>query len=568
MSRKTAIIIILALFLIFIVAVIFVANNMGTGKISIKNNTYLVIPLYGNIPDYSVKQGIFPGKEELTIWNLYRAIEFAKKDPKVKGIILKIYNPAIGMGKIEEILDILKDFKKSGKKVYSFVEYAGMRDYMLASVSDKIYMIPTGTLVLKGFSFEIMFYKGLLEKLGIKAELLHIGKYKTASNLFTEDKLTPAHKEEMEYLLDEFSNYFLDVVSKNRKMKKEDIKRVFAAPFLSPERAKELKLVDTIAYYDQMIDDISKYHNKLKPFKKIRKISFSSYLYGRVLPIRSRNIAIIFAYGQIESGKSGYNPLYGDMLGSDSLIAAIRKAKKDCSIKAIVLRVDSPGGSGIASDEILRELKLAAKKKPLVVSMGDLAASGGYWISMAADKIIAHNMTLTGSIGVIAGKFSLKGFYKKLGLNVERVEREKYAHIFSSTEEFSKEERELLYKNIENFYNKFLKVVSDNRKLDKKEVDSIGRGRVWTGKSALKIKLVDRIGGLQDAISEAAKLSKIGKYYGIKTFPKKRSFIETLLEESPFLSKIKIKKIKEKILPYKSFEAIVIMNYIPNLKDR
>ncbi len=568
MSRKTAIIIIIGAFFIFIIASIFVFKSIGTGGVSIKENTYLVIPLYGNIPDYTTKENIFSKREPLTIWNFYRAVKLAERDSRIKGIILKVYNPMIGMGKIEEIISILKDFKKSGKKIYSFLEYGGMRDYMIASVSDKIYMISTGTLVLKGFSFEVMFYKGLLEKLGIKADLLHIGDYKTASNLFTEDKLTPAHKEEMEYLLNEFSDYFLKVVSENRKIRKEDVKRIFNHPFLTSEEAKDFSLIDSIAYYDQMIKDISKPYNKLKPYKKVNRVSFSSYLYGKKFYPKGRNIAIIFAYGQIESGQSGYNPLYGEMLGSETLISAIRKAKKDSSVKAIVLRVDSPGGSGVASDEILRELKLAAKKKPVVVSMSDLAASGGYWISMGAKKIVAHTLTLTGSIGVIAGKFSLKGFYNKLGLNVERVEKEKYAHIFSSTEEFSPEERKLLYKNIESFYNKFLKVVSEGRGLSLKEVDSIGRGRVWTGRSALKIKLVDKIGGLDVAIREASSLAKLGKYYGIKTFPRKRSFLEELFNNNPFFSKINIKKIKANLIPYKSFEALTIMNIIPELRDK
>ncbi len=568
MSRKTAIIIIVIVFIIFIIASILILSGITEGGVRVKGNSYLVIPLYGDIPEYSTKENIFSRKEPLTMWNFYRAVELARKDKRIKGIILKVYNPQIGMGKIEEIIEVLKDFKKSGKKIYSFLEYAGMRDYMIASVSDKIYMLPTGTLIFKGFSFEVMFYKGFLEKLGIKADLLHIGDYKTASNLFTENKMTPAHREVMEYLLNEFSDYFLMVVSENRGLKEEDIKRFFNTPFLTPEKAKELELIDGIAYYDQVIEEISKEHNKLKPFKKINRISFTSYLYRKKPYPSSKNIAIIFAYGQIESGQSGYNPLYGEMLGSETLIASIKRARDDDSIKAIVLRVNSPGGSGVASDEILRALKVAARKKPIVVSMSDLAASGGYWISMGAHRIISHRLTLTGSIGVIAGKFSLKRLYEKLGFNIERVEKEKYAHILSSTDEFSPEERKILYKNIEDFYNKFLKVVAEGRKLSIKEVDSIGRGRVWTGESALKIKLVDKIGGLRDAISEAAKLSKIGKYYGIKTFPKKKSFFEELFTENPFLSKINIKRLRENIFPYKSFEPLTIMNIIPELKDK
>ncbi len=567
MSRKTALIIVFSIFFIFIIMSILTVSFLKTPlKVSVKSGSYLVLPIYGDIPEYSTQKFIFRNKEPLTIWGIFKTVQRAKYDKRIKGIILRIYSPSAGMGKIDEIIDILKDFKSTGKKVYAYLEFSGMKDYYLASVADKIYMIPTGTLMINGYSFEIMFYKDFFSKLGIKADFLHIGKYKTASNLFTENKMTPAHREVMQDLLNEYTNRFLTVVSINRNIKLDDAKQLFNIGLFTPKEAMNFNLVDKIGYYDELIQDLSNKISKLIINKKVNTINYFNYIYNLSYPKKSNNIAIIFAMGQIDSGKSGYNPLFGTMMGSDTIINSIKKARKNRSVKAIVLRINSPGGSGIASDEILRELKKTAKEKPIIVSMSDLAASGGYWISMAGKEIIAHPLTLTGSIGVLAGKFCLKGLYDKLGLTIDRVEEGKYAHMFSSTEEFSDDEKQLFFKNIKTFYDNFLNVVSEGRKMKKSDVDSIGRGRVWTGNEALKINLIDRLGGLLTALNEAKKISKL-KNYGIIVYPSKKTIFSELGINADIFSYIKsVKKIKT-IVPYKNYEPLTLMEFIPELSD-
>jgi protease-4 len=566
MSRKIAIIIILTMFFLFILASVLIYNFLGTQNVSIDKNSYLVLPIFGDIKEYSTKKSIFNPNPPLTIWGIYNAVGKAKYDSRIKGIILKLYSPSIGMGKIDEIMDILKDFKASGKKIYAYIEYGSMKDYYLATVADKTYMIPTGTLILNGYSFEVMFYKNLLNKIGVKANLLHIGKYKTYSNTFTEDKMTSAHKEFMEDILNKYVDRFLTVVSNNRGINKNSVSKIIDRGIFTAKEAVDNKLIDYTGYYDELKTYIKKGNSKLIINNKINLVSYSNY-FKNINTKRYNNIAIIFAMGQIQSGDSGYNPLLGDFMGSDTIINAIKKAKKDKSVKAIILRVNSPGGSGIASDKILRELLLASKLKPVIVSMSDLAASGGYWISMAAKEIIAQPLTLTGSIGVVAGKFSLKGLYNKIGISIDRVEYGKYSRMFTSTDDFTEDEKQLLFGYITDFYNSFLKVVAKGRNMKISDVDAIGRGRVWTGESALKLKLVDKLGGLITAIKEAKRIAK-SKTLGIIVYPKKRSFLSDLGISSDIISKFtKIKKIKT-IFPYKSFEPLAIMDFIPVLSDK
>ncbi len=566
MSRKVAIIIILTMVFLFVLASVLFYNFIGTNKVRVNKNSYLVLPISGSIKEYSTKKPFLKNNPQLTIWGIYNAVRRAKYDNRINGIILKLSTPVIGMGKIDEIMDILKDFKTSGKKIYAYLEYGSMKDYYMATIADKIFMIPTGTLILNGYSFEVMFYKGLLEKLGIKANLLHIGKYKTYSNIFTKDKMTPAHKEFMQDILKQYIDRYLTVVSKNRGLNREDVSRLIDHGLFTSKQALDYRLIDKIGYFDELKSDINKHSSKLIIKNKISLINYFDYSKNYSVRKDYNNVAIIFAMGQIQGGESGHNPLFGETMGSYTIIRSIRKAKKDRSIKAIILRINSPGGSGVASDKILRELILASKQKPVIVSMSDLAASGGYWISMAAKEIIAQPLTLTGSIGVVAGKFSLKGLYKKLGLTIDRVEYGKYARIFSSSDDFTEEEKQLLFNNITTFYNNFLKVVAKGRKMKVSDVDAIGRGRVWTGDSALKLKLVDKIGGLSTAIKEVKRITKL-KNLGIITYPKKRSFLSEFGITSDIISKFtKLNKIKT-LFPYKNYEPLTIMDFIPVLSD-
>jgi len=569
MNRKVAIFIILFIFFIFVVFSIFLYMSISLKPVSIKDNSYLVIPIYGSIPEYSSKKFLFSKRQPLTIWGIYKSVYRAANDPNINGIILEIGNAFPGMAKSNEINNIMKHFKKSGKKVYAYMKFGYMQNYYLASTADKIYLIPSGSVLMNGFNFEVMFYKNLLEKLGVKADFVRIGDYKTAPNMFTKDKMTESHRETMNNIADEFIKHFIKEVSNNRNISKASLNSIFKEAFLSAESSLEYNLVDKLCYYDEIDDCILEKTDKLST-KKINKVYYSDYLSSIGSTKKSKNIALIFAQGQIIEGRNQYDPLFGTSMGSWSTMQSIKKARKNNSVKAIVFRINSPGGSAIAADEILRELKLTIKKKPIVVSMSNYAASGGYWISMASDKIIAHPLTLTASIGVFAGKFSFKNLYEKIGINVETIKRGKYADIFSATEKFTEQEKRIVYGNIKDTYNKFLGKVAKGRNMNIDEVDRIGKGRVWTGSSAIKLNLVDKLGGLSTGFEEAKKLAKekLKKYEpGIIVYPAKKSILYELGISTKIFSKLKnrsIKRIRD-IFPYNNYEALLLMSFIPEI---
>ncbi|NIM11678.1 MAG: signal peptide peptidase SppA [Candidatus Aminicenantes bacterium] len=528
----------------------------------IPENSYLQIDLIGPIVD--IDNSVLPKKR--SIRELWFHIKRAKVDKRIKGIILKISFAYGGFAKVEDIGRLIKDFKESGKKVYAFIEGGDIRSYYLSTFADKVYLFKGGYLILKGLASEAIFLKKTLSKLGIQGEFFHIGEYKTGANMFTEESMTPAHKEAIEKLLDDIYLATLEGIAVNRNLDVETVRKVIEEQPFSNQACLEAKLVDGILYEDEILENSE---------EKYVTLSFDTYRQtSSPLPYRGfKKIAVIFASGEIHLGQSGRRSIYGgEIMGSATVAKQLKSVRKNRYVKAVVLRIESPGGSGIASDVIRREVELAARKKPVVISMSDFTASGGYWIATPASKLMALPQTITGSIGVLGGKFVLKGLYDKIGLNKEIVKTSQYADMFSDYRMFSRDERDKIMELMKEMYRKFLNVVATSRNMDIEAVDKIGRGRVWTGSTALKLNLVDKLGGLNEAVEEAKKLAKIPpeEEIGIIIYPRRKTFFQRLMELMGEGSKISptnlVLSFEEKINMYKTFFPAYLLPYKISIK--
>ncbi|MBT7725860.1 MAG: signal peptide peptidase SppA [Flavobacteriales bacterium] len=448
-------------------------------------------------------------------------IEKAKNDDKIKGIYLNFSSVNAGFSQIEEIRNKLFDFKESGKFIYSYADSYSQSAYYLASVSDKIALNPEGIIELKGLSAEIMFYKGLMDKLGIDAQIIRHGKFKGAVEPFMYNQMSNENREQIEKLLNSISDYMIDGIATEREgVTSEEIHKMINNMYLSSARkCLESGIIDKIAYQDQILSDLedkSEHEITLTDYMKVKNPKTS---------VSDNKIAIIYATGEINTGKGSYNTI-----GSETTVEAIREASEDENVKAIVLRVNSPGGSALASEIIWREINLAKQKKKVVVSMGDYAASGGYYIACNADKIFANNSTLTGSIGVFGIVPNTKNFLnEKLGVYIETVKTHKHSDIANGYRKLSNDELNVIQNSVEDIYETFITHVSEGRGIPVRKVDEIGQGRVWSGADALSIGLIDEIGGLEDAIASAADLSSL-EDYRIITLPKKTDMFEEFIE--------------------------------------
>ena len=492
----------------------------------VPERAYLKIDMSGAIAETAPSR--FPGMSSgaLSIHDLWYHLERAAKDERIKGVLLRVQYLETGFAKVEEIGRLLKRFSASRKPVVAFLVDGGLKEYYLASFADKVILFKGGSLSLSGIGAEALFLKNTLSKLGVQAEVFHIGDYKTASNTFTEERMTPAHRESTQALIDDLYQAVIDGIAANRKLDAAAVKDLLDRSPLPQAEYLQGKLVDRLGYEDELFS--------LLP-ATYPEVDFKSYSKTRApLPFSGpKKIAVIFASGEINMGRSGGQSLFGgDVLGADTLAWQLRQARNNSAVKAVVLRVDSPGGSAVASDVILREAELLAQKKPLVISMSDLAASGGYWISLSAQKIFAQPQTITGSIGVISGKFVLKGLYDKIGVTKEIVRTSEFAGMYSDYQLFSENEKRKILADMQRIYDDFLSKVAANRKLSVAEVDGMARGRVWSGRAALKLKLVDGLGGLNDALAEARKLARIpaGEGTGMRIYPQKKSFWDLIAD--------------------------------------
>lgn len=478
----------------------------------------------------------FKMSSKLGLDDILNNLEKAKRDDRIKGIFLDLGVVNAGFTTVKEIRDKLLDFKaESGKPVVAFADVYTQKSYYLASAADAVYLVPQGDLDLRGLRSEMMFYAGLFEKLDVQVQFIRgsDNKFKSFGEAFTRKDMSPASKLQTTALLTGIWSNYIAQVGQARHMDTTKLNAIAAGLLVrKAEDAVSQGLVDSLAYRDQVLASI-KQRMGLDAGKDIEFMELGKYTKAYVAKAgaggssswKQPKVAVVYAQGDIIDGEST-----DGSIGGATISAAIRQARKDTAVKAIVLRVNSPGGSGLASDVIWREVVLAKAEKPVVVSMGDVAASGGYYISCAADKIFAEPTTITGSIGVFGMIPNMKGFFNnKLGLTFDGVETHKYAGMMTVTRPLTEEEKGIIQGFIDNFYHTFTQRVADGRKLAVAQVDSIGQGRVWTGTAAQRIGLVDEMGGLLAATAEAARLAGLepGGYRTVG-FPEQKDFFEQL----------------------------------------
>lgn len=527
--------IVLGLALIVVVAAAIIVSAFRGNRPSIRDNSVLALRISGPLPDYVPDdpiRRIFSGQPQ-SLGSLLAQFRKAKVDKRITAVMLDIDMSDAGWAKSEEIRWAIEDFRTSGKPVYAYMETSLNKDYYIATACDKVFVPPSGELFTIGLAADVMFFRGSLDKLGIYPDMYQIGKYKSAGDTFTQKEMTPAHREVINSLLDDLYGRYIEGIAKSRSKSPEDVKALIDnAPF-SAKQAKDAGLIDGALYHDEVEKELKKrlgYKDSdelaIARAGDYRQISQESLGLNK-----GERIAVIYAAGDITSGKSTFSGSGQETIGSDSLVKTINEARDDKTIKAIVLRIDSPGGSGLASDIIWRALELAKAKKPLVVSMSDVAASGGYYIACNANKIVAEPSTITGSIGVVGGKPVIKGFYDWIGVTNEYVLRGKNAGMFRETEKFSDTERQKFVEFIGSTYDDFITKVAKGRSKEKTYIDSIGQGRVWTGRQGKENGLVDEYGGLDKAIEVAKQLANLPADKGIQRviMPKPPSFFEELL---------------------------------------
>lgn len=504
-----------------------------------------LLTLANSLPESSNQAGPF-GEARLDLRELMKRMEKAAKDKAIAGLVLDIQSPELGRGKVEELRDAISRFRASGKKVYATMDSAEPADYMVACACDEIIMPETGELMLPGVHAEAMFYHGLLAKLGVEADYIHIGAYKSYAEAMTRDNFSEPVRENMNSLIDSIYDDMITTIVKDRPVSIAQAKEIVDTGLISAQKAKELGLIDHVAYTDTLRKELSEKY-KADPLvlvknygKKEVDTDFSGPMgFFKLMQTmmggsssssegHGKKIAIVYAVGPISTGKSETNMFGDESLGATTIIDALREADEDKQVVAIVLRVDSPGGSALASDLIWHQTQIL--KKPLVASMGDVAASGGYYISMGAKKIIAAPSTITGSIGVVGGKMALTGLYEKIGVTTETIERGKNAGLFSSSGKFTDSQREVIKKMMEETYDQFTSKASQGRKMPLDKLKSLAGGRIYTGRQAKENGLVDDLGSLHDAINEAKKLAGLSADADVRTevLPSPTNFLESL----------------------------------------
>ena len=499
--------------LVSIIGIALFAESLG--RPSVPDNSVLVLKISGDLPDYSPDDPtaeLFGIGQPQSLSNLITQLRKAKVDKRIGAVLLDVELTGAGWGKAEELRGAIKDFRKSGKPIYAFCELGTNKEYFIASSAEKVFMPPTGDIYITGLAAEAMFYKGALDKLGVEPDVIQIGKYKNAPDAYTRNDMSEAQEEVLNSLLDQIYGSLVSGIAEDRKLSEEKVKELIDNAPYNAVKAVPLGLIDGAKYRDEVYDEL---RSKLGYAKddKLRVVRAEEY---KKVPADSlglndgERVAVIYASGAITSGRSSNSPFGAEMVGADTVIQAFNTAADDDSIKAIVLRIDSPGGSALASDLMWHAIEKAKAKKPVVVSMADVAASGGYYIACNANKIVAEPSTITGSIGVFLGKPVLKGFYDWIGVNSQYVMKGKNAGLFRETEKWTDSEREKFQEQANNiYYDNFVPKVAKGRNMDKEKVDSLGQGRVWSGGQAKENGLVDEFGGLEKAIDIAKSLAKL-----------------------------------------------------------
>jgi protease-4 len=507
------------------------------------------VTLKGSIPEDPAPVGLDGTPVTDNLKSLVDRIRKAKGDPNVKGLVIRLRQLSAGWAKSHELRQAIRDFRASGKKAFAVLEQAENADYLIATAADEIVMPENGALMIKGLAAEVTFYKKLFDKLGVKADALQIGEFKSAGEPFSRTEMSPAFREEVTSILNDTYDQMVEAISRRQGIARSDARTLIDGGPYTPEAARAAGLVNRIAYPDQLEAEIARglglKEVKLDPKYGMPRTDaaelsgFAGFL--KMMQALSGEaprkpgsdkpkVAVIYAAGVIQEGKSSSGSLLGDaVLGSDTVIKYLRQAEADRTVKAIVLRVDSPGGSALASDLIWREVTRI--EKPIVASMSDVAASGGYYISVACDKIFAEPGTLTGSIGVVGVKIALGDLMEKLGVTTDTVTIGAHATINSTVKPYTEDEKAAVRRIMEDIYKKFVAKTAKGRKMDVARVEKLAGGRVYTGRQAKEAGLVDELGTLDDALNAAKELAGLdpGAETELLILPKAPGLFESLL---------------------------------------
>jgi len=521
---------------LFLFIGIFALARMRQKPPSIADGSTLILDLEDDIPERAPVEVPIPFLQQRTpptVADIWSALHSAAADGRIRAIVLEPRDLQIGWAKLEEIRTDLETFKKSGKPIYAYLKTPGAREYYLATVANRVYMDPEDELNLKGMRFELMYFRKTLDKLGVQVEIEHAGKYKDFGDMFTRSSMSPETKEVLTSILDDLYGDLVQGIAAARKKTPDQVRATIdQGPFLTPQ-AREQGLIDGALYEDQMYDEVK---SKLGG-DDLKKVSLHDYL---KIPASSvglggkQRIALVTGQGGISRGEEGQD-LSGDSgIESESFDRLLRRVGNDSDIKGVVVRIDSPGGEVFASDAIWREMNLLSKKKPMVISMSDTAASGGYYIAMTGDPVVAYPGTFTGSIGVVFGKANLHGLYDKLGVTKDLLTRGRFADVDSDYQPMSAAAREKLRSAIDENYRSFVNKVATARRRKFDEIEPLSQGRVWLGSQAKANGLVDELGGLDRAIEIVKEKAKIPKSERINLvpYPPKRSIFDIMFGQS------------------------------------
>ena len=515
-----------------------IASMGSSTTVNVKDNSILKLDLQKNISEQAEDNPFDMFGDEFSQYyqssigldDILACIKSAAKDPKIKGIYINSEAVGAAPATLKEIHDALVEFKASGKFIYAYADNYAQGGYYLSSVADKVTMSTTGLIQFKGLAMQVMFYKGLIDKLDVDVQVIRHGKFKSAVEPYLTDKMSDANREQITLLASTLWNTMVDDIAASRKLSTEEVNNIADGMFIgTAAKAVESKLIDKACYKSDVVQDLKKLV-KVEDDKDLNITTLAEYT--KALKAENNTakdeIAIIYAVGEIRDGKSG-----NDVMGSETMVKLIKEAYTSDNVKAIVLRVNSPGGDGTASDIIWHEIEQAKKAGKIVVtSMGDYAASGGYYISCNSNYIIAQPNTLTGSIGVFGLVPSFQRALKnKLGVTVDGVSTNKHSDAGGTMRPMNAEELAVYQEFIDDFYGVFTQRVADGRGMEQSAVDEIGQGRVWAGADALKIGLVDALGNIDDAVAKAAELAKL-ENYKISYYPKKKDFWTRLMEKS------------------------------------
>jgi protease-4 len=528
-----------ALIVFSFVAFIFLIGIIGglaaEEEVVVAENSVLHLKLDAQITELQVENPLagLPFSSEVPkigLLQLKDAIKHAKDDASIKGIYLEVSYPMAGFSSIEEIRQSLLDFRKSGKWVVAYDEVMSEGAYYLASAADKIYLNPEGEVEFNGLTIEISFFKRLFDKLEIKPQIFRVGEFKSAVEPFILEKMSPENRLQLTELANSIYGFTLQRIGEARNIPAEKLKEISDKMLVhSAAEAKEFGLIDELYYKDQLIEEL-KGRLSLSKSDDIKFIKYNKYRKAYSNYKSSKNeIAVIVADGTIMPGKADDQQ---QVIGADTFVEEIRKAREDDDIKAIVLRVNSPGGEFRASDMMWREIQLAKKAKPVIASMGDYAASGGYYLAMGCDTIVAQPHTITGSIGIFGMMFDMSGFLgNKLGITFDEVRTGEFGEMYTVSRPLTEAEKNFWQKNLNKHYDTFTGKAAEGRGVAVEEIKKVASGRVWSGAQAQERKLVDALGGFDDAVKIAAESAGVGDDYKVRFYPEQRPFLEQLISQ-------------------------------------